>query len=141
MLEEMEDVLNVFNSNDEVNEWLSGGSIVHGYSMVMGPDGVPVVREFGNVKYPVKESPPQITEAAEPLTEVINGKDFVRVIAEIPGVSRDDVKVNVNGQSLVIEVDSHGRKYRKSVRLPAVKLGDPSFTYNNGIFEAKLPKV
>jgi HSP20 family protein len=123
------------------------GPFVYGYSMTMGPDGKPVVQEFGNVKpskkpgafgfnQPVLE--PQ--ETREPLVDVINENEQVRVIAELPGVEKSDIKTTVADDTLTIRVDSP-RKYYKEVQLPAsVDQDSPKASYTNGVLEIVLRK-
>jgi HSP20 family protein len=137
MMDEIDELLNSFPSVDQA---FAKGPIIHGYSVTIGPDGVPVIREFGNARYPANDAAPQVADALEPLTEVIDGDKEVRVIAEIPGVTHDSIKVSVKGSVLSIDVATNDRKYHKTVELPAVALGAPVSTYNNGIFEVRLPK-
>src|SRR5688572_28810324 len=53
------------------------GPIVYGYSMTIGPDGKPKIREFGNVKSPFArrgagffEEQPSLSAEREPLVDV-----------------------------------------------------------------------
>jgi len=92
------------------------GPMVYGYSMSIGPDGVPRVRTFGNMKPGV--SMPRATEYREPLVDVITGKDVVRVVAELPGVEKKDIDLRVKEDRVTISVDTPERKYYKDVELP-----------------------
>ena len=77
------------------------GPIVYGYSMTVGPDGKPVIREFGNVKRgPSKEWKEAISDTREPLVDVVEGDKEVRVIAELPGAKKQDIELTVDGKSL-----------------------------------------
>jgi len=115
------------------------GPIVYGYSVTIGPDGKPVVREFGNVR---REGTPwkELQDRREPLVDVVStGKD-VRVVAELPGVKKEDVNVTVTEKSVVISVDAEGRKYYKELELPGtVNPQGARSTYNNGVLEVTLP--
>jgi len=116
------------------------GPIVYGYSMTIGPDGKPVIREFGNVKRggePLKG----ITDKREPLVDVVEAEKQVRIIAEIPGVRKEDIEMNVNGRTLTVTVNTPERKYEKQLQLPesAVVEGAKS-SYNNGILEITFQK-
>jgi HSP20 family protein len=116
------------------------GPIVYGYSVTIGPDGKPVVREFGNVRKGEGTPWKQIQDKREPLVDVVTTDKEVRVIAELPGVRKDDVNVTVNEKSLTISVDTPERKYSKELELPGTV--DPKgarSTYNNGILEVTLP--
>jgi HSP20 family protein len=118
------------------------GPIVYGYSMTIGPDGKPVIREFGNLKRtPSKEWREAISDTREPLVEVVEGGSEVRVLAELPGVKKQDVALTVEGRRLVISAETPARKYRKELELPYFVEPDGSkSTFNNGVLEVTLPK-
>jgi len=118
------------------------GPIVYGYSMTIGPDGKPVIREFGNVRRtPRKEWREAISDTREPLVDVVEGAKEVRVLAELPGARKQDIELTVEGKSLMISAETAARKYRKELELPyAVELEGSKSTFNNGILEVTLPK-
>ena len=116
------------------------GPIVYGYSVTIGSDGKPVVREFGNVRKSTGTPWKEIQDKREPLIDVVSSDKEVRVIAEMPGVDKGDINVTVNEKSLIISVDRKDRKYYKELELPGVV--DPKgakSTYNNGILEVTIP--
>lgn len=71
------------------------GPFVYGYSMTIGPDGKPKVREFGNVKSPFStrgfSTRPLISSEREPLADVTTTDKDVKVVVEIPGVSKENI--------------------------------------------------
>jgi HSP20 family protein len=116
------------------------GPIVYGYSVTIGPDGKPVVREFGNVRRGEGKPWKAIQGKREPLMDMVNSGKEVRVIAEMPGVRKEDINVTVNESSMVISVDSEDRGYYKELDLPGTV--DPNgarSTYNNGVLEVTIP--
>jgi len=123
------------------------GPFVYGYSMTMGPDGKPVVQEFGNVKpskrpgvFGLDQPALEPQDVREPLVDVINESEQVRVIAELPGVEKSAIKTTVTDDTLTIRVDSP-RKFYKEVQLPASVDHDSSkASYNNGVLEVVLRK-
>lgn len=117
------------------------GPFVYGYSVTIGPDGKPVVREFGNVK-PVPGRPGlTVKEAREPLTEVIEEDSEVKVILEIPGVEKESIEIYVADGKLTVSVDSKGKSYYKAVEIPKdVESEKAKTTYRNGILEITLPR-
>ncbi|MGA2784044.1 MAG: archaeal heat shock protein Hsp20 [Candidatus Bathyarchaeia archaeon] len=125
------------------------GPFVYGYSMSMGPDGKPIVQEFGNVKpskragaFGFDQPALEPKDAREPLVDVINEPEQIRVLAELPGVEKSDIKTTISEDSLTIRVESQTRKYFKEVQLPANVDPDSSkASYNNGVLEVTLRKV
>jgi len=121
----------------KIREW---GPFVYGYSVTVGPDGKPVVREFGNVQ-PGRLGP-QIKEEREPLVDVISTDGEIKVVVELPGVEKKDIKLHGTEDSLTITVDTAERKYFKEVKLPAeAKPKEAKTSYKNGVLEITLPKV
>lgn len=111
---------------------------VYGFSLKTGPDGKPVFEEFGNVKPGAK---PLVSDAREPLVDVMDKDDQIIVIAELPGVGKKDIDLEASGKSLEIKVDMPNRKFYKQVELPAEVFEDATdATYNNGVLEVKLKK-
>ena len=116
------------------------GPIVYGYSVTIGPDGKPVVREFGNVRSGEGRPWKAIQDKREPLVDVVSSGKEVRVIAEMPGVNKEDISVTVNEKSMVISVDREDRGYYKELELPGiVEPKGARSTYNNGILEVTIP--
>jgi HSP20 family protein len=118
------------------------GPIVYGYSMTVGPDGKPVIREFGNVKPGHHRSRQQaLTDTREPLVDVVEGDKEIRVIAELPGAKKQDIELTAEGKNLAISAETPTRKYRKELELPSsVELEGSRSTFNNGILEVTFPK-
>jgi len=116
------------------------GPFVYGYSVKIGPDGKPEIREFGNVK--PSRFGPRIKEEREPLVDVVETDNEVHVVAELPGVEKTDIKLHGTEDTLTISVDTPQRKYYKEVKLPAkVNVKEAKTAYKNGVLEVTLPKV
>jgi len=119
------------------------GPIVYGYSITIGPDGKPVVREFGNIRPGAftGRTQLQLKPEREPLVDVIEEEKQVRVIAELPGVNKEDIELRADDNTLTIKVDTERRKYYKEVELPAqVNPNSAKASYNNGVLEVTLAK-
>lgn len=114
-------------------------SFVYGFSIKTGPDGKPIIEEFGNVPRKGREID---LDEVEPLVDVIEEEDVIKVIAEVPGVEKDDINIEASPLEVTIKVDTPKRKYFKEVSLPAeVKTDDTQASYKNGILEITLKKV
>jgi len=120
-----------------IREW---GPFVYGYSIKIRPDGKPEIREFGNVK-PTRFGP-TVKEEREPLVDIVETDNEVHVVAELPGVEKEDIKLHGTEDTLTISVDTPQRKYYKEVTLPAkVNVKEAKTQYKNGVLEVKLPKI
>src|SRR6266852_9531501 len=62
---------------------------VYGFSMSVGPDGKPVIREFGNVE--PSSRGPLLKEEREPLVDVLQEGNEVVVVTELPGVEKEHI--------------------------------------------------
>jgi len=112
---------------------------VYGFSVRTLVGGKPVVETFGNIKRDKKG--PVIEEVREPIVDVVEEEDFIRVIAELPGISKEDVKVKTSEDILNLSAERGERKYAKEVLLPFSVKPDPvQFSFKNGILELKLAK-
>src|SRR5579884_820138 len=103
-----------------VRSWQPGtnieGPYYYGFSVTIGPDGKPMIREFGNVR------PNALGNLAvgtrEPLIETVV----------------DDMEDRV-----IISAERGNKKYYTEIPLPAqVDPASSEATYNNGILEVKL---
>jgi HSP20 family protein len=112
---------------------------VYGFSMSVGPDGKPMIREFGNVQS--SHEGPRILEEREPLVDVMEEDKDVVILAELPGVERKDINLHATEDHLTIYVDTAERKYHKELTLRAMV--DPKSaqaSYKNGVLEVRLKK-
>ena len=129
-----------FMNLDDVFEMLKNAGnmsspIFYGYTMTTGPDGKPVVNEYGNVK--PNMLPTQ--EKREPLIDTLvdEKEQTLKVVAEMPGVEKSDVNVVV-GADKVIHIDAERGEKKYDVKVPIKHKVDPEppkATYKNGILE------
>jgi len=112
---------------------------VYGFSVRTLVGGKPVVETFGNIKR-TKEGP-VVEEVREPIVDVLKEKNFIRVITELPGVSKEDVKIKIDKDILNLSAERGERKYAKEILLPfSAKENPEEYSFNNGILELKLVK-
>jgi HSP20 family protein len=133
------------------------GPFVYGYSMTVGPDGKPKVREFGNVKSPFtggfgRSGPgkgmfgtrPLITSEREPLVDVSSTGKEIKVVVEMPGVKKENIKINAYDGTLEVMTDpteGTARRYHETIELPdEADITTAKSKYNNGILEITLSK-
>ncbi len=124
----------------KVKQW---GPFVYGYSVTIGPDGKPQIKEFGNVKPGTQMGRPKIEvkEQREPLVDILETNREVKVVAELPGVDKKDIKLYGTERSITVSVDTPQRKYHKEIQLPTKV--DPKMAksaYKNGVLEITIPR-
>ncbi|HEX5502866.1 MAG TPA: hypothetical protein VFW96_09595 [Thermomicrobiales bacterium] len=80
--------------------------------------------------------------AREPLVDVFDEGEVIRVVADMPGADPDTLRLGGEGNRLTIAASGPARRYERTVALPApVRDGGPAPTFINGIMEALLPAV
>ncbi len=100
------------------------GPFVYGYSMTIGPDGKPKVREFGNVKSPLRgrgffRTAPEISSEREPLADVTATDKEIKVVIEMPGVTKSNIKISAYNNSVEVQTtEGAERKYHEVIDLP-----------------------
>lgn len=108
------------------------GPLVYGYSYTVGADGKPQFREFGNIrpsrwslrggggrKRPALDAP-MLTAEREPLADVVTTGKEVKVTVEMPGVTKQDIKVSAYEGAIEVSTNEKTkRKYHRIIDLPA----------------------
>lgn len=80
--------------------------------------------------------------AREPVTDVYDEGEFVRIVADMPGADPATLQVRGSGNRLAIAASGPARRYERTLLLPAaVRLEQATPTFVNGIMELLLPAV
>lgn len=117
------------------------GPIVYGYSFKIGEDGKPIVRKFGNLNtFPSSLTGRfSVSDQREPVVDIIKDVDKLKIIAELPGVTKSDLRITANETSLTIESLSGERRYNKKIDLPnEIEPSSGKSSYKNGILEVSF---
>ena len=103
------------------------GPIVYGYSMTIGPDGKPHIREFGNVKSPFSSSggrggkgffeQSSLSAEREPLIDVSSTDKEVKIVAEMPGINKQNIRIDAYNNYVEIKSDVPNTKYHKKIEI------------------------
>jgi len=96
-------------------------------------------KPFVKQRAEVKPSPPPVPR--ERPVDIFDEKDYLKVIAEIPGVDEKDIKLNLQGDKLTISTDIPDRRYHQELKLPCAPKGKIEKSYKNGILEVKIQKA
>ena len=125
------DVNNVFG---EFKDNSNSGPLFYGYTMTVGPDGKPSVQEYENVK----PDRLHISDTREAIVDTIvdEKEKVVKLIAEMPGVEKTDVKILVDKNVVDITAEHGEKKYHCKVPLQhKVDENSAKATYKNGILQ------
>jgi HSP20 family protein len=115
------------------------GPYFYGFSITIGPDGKPIIQEFGNVRpsrWGIEKS-----DVRRPYVEthVDSKAGVLKVVAELPGVDKESIKVNASEEVVAIRAEQGDRKYHADVKLPAkVDPTSAKASYRNGVLEVTL---
>ena len=104
---------------------------VAGFTFNMGPEGKPSVQIFGN-------NPVRRDGFRSPINEqVVDEKSgLLRAILEMPGVEKEDIKVDATEESAVITAERGEKRYRSELELKApVAPETGKAEYRNGMLE------
>jgi HSP20 family protein len=81
-----------------------------------------------------------VPETVEPVVDIFDERDCLLVIAEVPGVEQDSIRVELENHTLKLQAGGGRYKaYRGEVGLPADFEPDSlTWSLNNGIIELRL---
>lgn len=99
------------------------------------------VEPFGNIRQDPKTGEAIVQEVAEPLVDLIDEDDCLQLLAEMPGVGPDDIKIDLDGDILTIQAEKGSKKYYKEIVLPmTAQPSDMTSSSHNGILEIRIKK-
>jgi len=125
-------------------ENLGKDPFVYGFSVTQRAGEEPEIREFGNI--PMFEQTDtgekRYLDIRKPLIDVLEAEEAVHVIAEIPGIEKENIRLNATDLILDIETIDGNPKYSERVELP-VKVDPQSAkaTYKNGVLEVTFKRL
>jgi len=115
-------------------------------------------RTFEEVSRTLEREIPALGELMKPLTDIYETPDEVVVVAELPGVRKEDIRIEATEDTLEIRADvkreeevkeeAYYRRERyykgfyRKLRLPtAVRPEGAKATYKDGVLTVRLPKA
>jgi HSP20 family protein len=122
------------------------GPMIYGYSISVDSDGKQVIRKFGNVRPTNAQTlgTPRrrgVKTEREPLVDVIEEDSSIKVIVEVPGVKKEDIKLNSTKNSITISVECKERQYYRKIDLPTeIDPERAKTSYRNGVLEVILSR-
>lgn len=113
------------------------GPYYYGYSITIGPDGKPQIREYGNIKPSLLPT----ADKREPLVDTLvdEKENILKLVAEMPGVEKKDIQVTVEGNIVNIDAEHGDKKYHTKVPIEhKIDVDSVKASYTNGILEVKF---
>jgi HSP20 family protein len=111
----------------------------YGFAVRTLNDGRDVqVEPFGNLQRDQQTGETVVHELREPLTDVFEESDHVKVILEMPGVQVADIKTTLDGDILSVSAERDTKRYHKEILLPGGGVFNharTTTTCNSGVVE------
>jgi HSP20 family protein len=118
---------------------------IYGVSVKVGlgeqGDKAVKVEPFGNIRKNETTGEAVVQEVREPITDVFEEDDHILVVAEMPGISANEVQIESKDDVLTFTAEHGDKKYHKELLLPRSCPKDKmQITCNNGVLEIRCPK-
>jgi HSP20 family protein len=115
---------------------------IYGFTVKVGIGGEGVkVEPFGNIGRDEESGRSVVQEVREPAVDVFEERDHTLVVAEMPGVGAEDVRLEVKDDLLTITAEKGEKKYKKEVLLPGSFPGEKmQVSCANGVLEIRCVK-
>ena len=93
---------------------------------------------FDNVCKAAESRKTVVQEIQDPVVDIFEEEEYILVVAEMPGISTQDVELTVEDDLLTIFAQKEDKQYRKEILLPqSYPLEKMKMSCNNGILEIK----
>ncbi|MGP8322339.1 MAG: archaeal heat shock protein Hsp20 [Methanosarcinaceae archaeon] len=139
--EDIEGIIeHMFNEMGINMDDLSKQPFVYGFSVTQRQGEEPDIREFGNISLEtingkMEEHKMNIGER-KPLVDVLETDDCVHVVAEMPGIEKEDIYLDATDSVVELKATHGERKYFEHIELPIkVNPNSAKATYKNGVLE------
>ena len=130
---------NLTRFKEDMGRFKGNRKAVFGLSVKRTPAGRPKIGPFCNIR----KTPQGLTieEEREPITDVFDEEDEMKVYAEMPGINKENINIELKEDILDISAQNGKIKFRKEILLPTKGNVDTlTSNYKNGILEVKVKK-
>ena len=87
-------------------------------------------------KTPKPTTPPP----KEPMVDIFDEKNYLKIIVELPGLAEKDVKTDLEKETLTLKINSPGWKPEHKITLPYAPQGKLKKVFKNGFLEIQVAK-
>ena len=78
----------------------------------------------------------------EPLVDIIEDNSSLKVVAELPGVEKRDIKLFAKSRGLTISVENADKQFYKELEFEnEIDMSSAKSSYNNGVLEVSFKKI
>ena len=135
LFKEIDELEKTINGQGIENEWKTR-PIKIGHTknyLEEGKTGLTEIPELPQIPRYVTEEP------FEPLTDIIEEKNRIKIYMELPAADKNDIKLTVSDGYAEIKT----KNFHKRIRLPTKRLAveRASATYRNGVLQVTIPKA
>ena len=138
---DVEDMIeHIFNEMGIDLDDISNQPFVYGFSVSQRQGEEPEIREFGNVPPEAGAVNPKGQQInigeRKPLVDVFETEDSVHIVAEMPGIEKEDIQLDATNSVVELKATHGERKYSEYIELPVdVDPDSAKATYLNGVLE------
>jgi len=101
---------------------------------------IPPMTTLGSHRPAAKVESPPLKKQKELIVDIFDEENYIKIIAELPGVAEEDIRTEVRGKTLTISATGISREYYKEVTLPCPVKGEMDSTYKNGVLQLRAEK-
>lgn len=124
-----------FETETDINE----APIHYGFSIHIDENGKPVVTEYGNMKPIRSETLNGAVQTPYAETHIDKEAGTLIIVVELPGVSKENIKVKTSKTKVTISAESEKKKYYKEIDTEhEIDPKSAEAEYKNGILEIKV---
>ncbi len=135
-IEEMVD--NLIAKMEENENFDPNQPVVMGFSLKIDPNGN---TQFVEMK-PSELDSTVVEAQPEPFVEIQNQDNAFLITVEMPGLKRENLRLNADDTELVVSTQNTTKNYYKRVRFQEkIDIEKINAEFNNGILEIRIPKM
>jgi HSP20 family molecular chaperone IbpA len=90
---------------------------------------------------PSRAEAPSLKKQREVIVDIFDEGYYLKVIAELPGVHKKDIKAEMRDNLLILSAQAVGREYYKEVELPCLVKNELNLSHKNGILQITMEKA
>ena len=138
----MEDTpTDAFHLLQELLEQMIRDSMEHGNNTMRPMSFTLVIQGSGPLPVGMGGPGPEYGGPLEPLVEVHDGEEEVLVLGELPGITGDQVRLDLEGSVLRISASDGARSFLGRAEIPPVDPASMAVSCRNGVLEVRFRRV